>query len=153
MTSQLFANVYLNELDQFVKHDLKVRNYARYTDDFVIVSQNPEYLKNLVPSIDHFLRERLFLSLHPQKVTIRKYTQGVDFLGYVVFPHYVRVRKKTERRMFKKLKERIAAYRNGVISEQSLNGSLCSYQGVLSHAAAYEVEQELLNMFWFWQKE
>ncbi|PIP30690.1 hypothetical protein COX25_03400 [bacterium (Candidatus Howlettbacteria) CG23_combo_of_CG06-09_8_20_14_all_37_9] len=86
LTSQLFANIYLNELDQFVKHDLQIKYYLRYCDDFVILSDNIGYLKSICAEIDYFLKENLKLSLHPQKVTIRKFREGIDFLGYVVLP-------------------------------------------------------------------
>ncbi len=68
LTSQLFANIYLNEFDQFVKHELKVKYYCRYTDDFVIVSSNAKYLQKLLPPIQEFLENNLKLKLHPNKV-------------------------------------------------------------------------------------
>ena len=88
LTSQLFANLYLNQFDQFVKHKLKVKHYARYTDDFVIVAQDPNYLKSLLEPIKLFLAARLKLELHPNKVEVRKCSHGIDFLGYVALPHY-----------------------------------------------------------------
>lgn len=75
LTSQLFANVYMNEFDQFMKHRLKTHRYARYTDDFVIVSTDREYLWGLLQPIRTFLHETLGLELHPDKVEVRKYTQ------------------------------------------------------------------------------
>ena len=140
----------MNEFDQFVKHALKVKHYARYTDDFIIVSNDREYLSALLPPIEAFLRVRLALVLHPQKVEIRKYSQGIDFLGYVVLPHHIRLRTKTKRRIFRKLRERVAEYRSGFISEESLNGSLKSYLGVVSHATANRLREEVLNAFWLW---
>ena len=78
----------MNEFDQFVKHVLKVKHYLRYTDDFVIVSFNKEYLENIVPAISEFLGDQLALQLHPKKTIIRPYLQGVDFLGYVILPYH-----------------------------------------------------------------
>ena len=153
LTSQLFANIYLNELDQFVKHELRVKYYARYTDDFVIVSENPEYLKSLIPKISGFLHARLALYLHPNKVFIRKYRQGIDFLGYVVIPNHIAVRTKTKRRIFRKFRAKVAGFRTETITKASLLGSLNSYLGVLSHADALELAEELKNSFWFWMKE
>ena len=150
LTSQLFANVYMNELDQFIKHKLKVRHYARYTDDFVIISTDKIYLRNILDSISNFLSQNLKLSLHPEKVSIRACHQGIDFLGYVAFPYHRLVRSKTKRRVFRKLKERIAQYRNGSISEKSLSQSLQSYLGVLSHANAFRLSEDLKNQYWFW---
>ncbi len=150
LTSQLFANVYLNELDQFVKHELRIKHYARYTDDFVIVSDSRRYLQDVLRPIDRFLKEKLALDLHPKKVAIIKYSQGVDFLGYIALPHYRLVRLKTKKRMFKKLKKRVVEYNNGKINRRALNQSVQSYLGVLCHANAYKLSQELLNQFWYW---
>ncbi len=153
LTSQLFANIYLNELDQFVKHELRVKNYLRYTDDFIIASDNKEYLEKILKPIKEFLEQKLFLKLHPHKVVIRKFNQGVDFLGYVVLPHYCLMRNKTKQRIFRKLRNRVKEYKTGEISQQTLEQSLQSYLGVLSHANTYELSQNLKNRFWFWLKE
>lgn len=153
LTSQLFANVYMNELDKFMKHDLRVRYYARYTDDFVVISTNEKYLKSLVGPIQTFLNDKLQLKIHPEKISIRAYHQGIDYLGYIAFPHYRLLRNKTKRRLFRKIKERVIMYRNGIISEDSLSQSLQSYLGVLSHANAYHLTQDLKNQYWFWLHE
>lgn len=153
LTSQLFANVYLNEFDQFVKNELKIKYYFRYTDDFVIVSEDMLYLKNLIHEIRSFLSSDLKLELHPKKITIRKFNQGIDFLGYIVLTHYRLVRTKTKRRIFKKLRKRINEYKKGVINRQTLEQSFQSYLGVFSHANTYKLNQELKNQFWFWLNE
>ncbi|PJA85883.1 MAG: RNA-dependent DNA polymerase [Candidatus Moranbacteria bacterium CG_4_9_14_3_um_filter_44_28] len=153
LTSQLFANVYLNELDQFIKHKLKIKNYARYTDDFVIVGNTKKELENILPKINSFLKNTLSLELHPKKIVIRKQSQGIDFLGYVILPHYRLLRTKTKKRIFKKLKMRIAQYKTGKIDNKSLNQSLQSYLGVLSHANTHKLKEKLLNQFWFWLNE
>lgn len=153
LTSQLFANIYLNEFDQFVKHNLKIKHYIRYTDDFVIVAKDKLYLKNLIKSIHSFLSDKLALELHPKKVTIRKSHQGIDFLGYIILPHHRLLRTKTRQRIFRKLRERIEGYKNGTITRQTLEQSLQSYLGVLSHADAYKLSNELKNQFWFWLNE
>lgn len=149
LTSQLFANIYMNEFDQFMKHDLKVLNYFRYTDDFVIAVESRIYLKALLPCISEFLERKLALRLHPRKILIRPLYQGIDFLGYIVFPKYRLLRTKTKRRIFKKLKWRIGEYRRGLITKSTLEHSLQSYLGVLSHAESYAVSEELKNQFWF----
>ncbi|MDE2078946.1 MAG: RNA-directed DNA polymerase [Patescibacteria group bacterium] len=147
LTSQLFANVYMNELDQFVKHELRVRYYARYTDDFVIVSRDSAYLESLIPKIADFLSNRLALSLHPNKVSVRKYRQGADFLGYVALPGHIKLRTRTKRRIFRKLRERTHAYESGSITEESARATIQSYFGVLSHADAHELSEGLRNTF------
>jgi retron-type reverse transcriptase len=153
LTSQLFANIYLNEFDQFIKHKLKVKHYIRYTDDFVIVAEDKLYLKNLIKPISSFLSEELAIKLHPKKVTIRKFRQGVDFLGYIVLPRHRSLRTKTKNRIIRKLKKRVEEYKNKMISNQTLEQSLQSYLGVLSHADTYKLEQNLKNQFWFWLNE
>lgn len=143
LTSQLFANVYMNEFDQFMKHQLKVSQYVRYTDDFIIVSESREYLEKLLPLIREFLWSKLLLELHPKKVEIRKFSQGIDFLGYVILPHYRLLRTKTKQRVFRKVKERSVQYRQGIISITTLHQSLQSYLGTLSHASAYQLSEKL----------
>ncbi len=148
LTSQIFANVYMNELDQFMKHKLKVKYYLRYTDDFVIVADSREYLVSLTAQIGEFLNNELALSLHPKKVVIRKFHQGIDFLGYVIFPKHILIRSKTKHRILKKLEKRMEEYRAGDITGLNFEQSLQSYLGVLSHADAYAMREELLNRFW-----
>lgn len=148
LTSQMFANIYMGEFDHFIKHSLRVKKYARYTDDFVVVSSNKEYLEELLPPMQKFLREKLKLEMHPQKVTIRKYRQGADFLGYIVLPHNIAVRTRTKKRMFRKMAERAKSYQNGEISKASFEGAFHSYLGVLSHADAHELTERFRNQFW-----
>ncbi len=145
----MFANIYMNEFDQFAKHNLRVKHYARYTDDFAIGSSDKAYLENLVEPISKFLHERLALTLHPKKISIRKLHQGIDFLGYVFFENHRLVRTKTRKRMFKKFKAKITVFRAGTISENALYASLASYIGVLSHADAIHLTEELENLVWF----
>ena len=153
LTSQIFANVYMNEFDQFMKHRLKVRHYVRYTDDFVIFSEDRSYLENLLVPMQDFLKSELHLELHPKKIHLMKHTRGVDFLGYIVLPHHVQLRTKTKRRIPRKLKQTVTRYRSGEIDELRLRSTLGSYMGVLSHANAHELEQDIRNKFHFWLSE
>src|SRR3989344_3402366 len=148
LTSQIFANIYLNKLDQFVKHELKARYYLRYCDDFVIVSDDKNYLEDLILEINDFLQTQLKLSLHENKRTIRKYTQGIDFLGYIILPHIIVPRNKTKRRIFRKLRMKSEEFGNGRITGYSLNQSVQSHLGFLKHANAYRLSQELKNQAW-----
>ncbi|MBI4779432.1 RNA-dependent DNA polymerase [Candidatus Falkowbacteria bacterium] len=140
VTSQIFANIYLNELDQFVKHKLKVKYYLRYCDDFIILSQDKEYLKNLILLIDNFLNKTLNLSIHPDKIIIKKYSQGIDFLGYVVLPCHRALRTKSRRRIFKKIKISKEKLKAGFINNESFNQSLQSYYGMLKHCNGYKLK-------------
>ena len=76
VTSQLFANIYLNELDQFIKHKLKIKYYFRYADDFILVHNNKNFLENTKEQIRVFLNNNLKLNFHEDKIIIRKLRQG-----------------------------------------------------------------------------
>lgn len=127
LTSQLFANVYLGELDKFVKHELKVKYYVRYCDDFVILSRILADLENLIPKIRDFLDSKLKLQLHEDKVTIRKLRQGIDFLGYAILPNCKVLRTKTRKRMIRKVSSK----------------NISSYLGLLKHCKGYELEGKI----------
>lgn len=122
LTSQLLVNVYMNEFDQFVKHKLKAKYYVRYADDFVILSWDKTELEVLLPKIASFLGSRLKLSLHPDKVSIRTFASGVDFLGWVHFPDHRVLRTSTKRRMGKRLQ-----------GSDASEASRESYRGMLKH--------------------
>ena len=143
VTSQLFANIYLNELDQFVKHTLKEKYYLRYCDDFIILGKQREYLEKLILSIGVLLKEKLKLDLHPKKIIIRKYRQGIDFLGYVVLPHHRVLRTKTKRRVLRKIKEKNFLLREELISEKTFNQGLQSYLGTLKHCRGYGILRKI----------
>jgi retron-type reverse transcriptase len=103
LTSQLFANIYLNELDQFVFRELKQEYYIRYMDDFLILGSKKE-LCDIKFKVEQFLTDKLQLKMNPKKVNIFPCGKGIDFLGYVVFKDYVLLRKKTVKRFLKKMK-------------------------------------------------
>jgi len=107
LTSQLFANVYLHQLDLYVQNILKEPNYFRYMDDFIIFSSDKEYLKKLRSEIEDFLKENLELSLHPKKANILRADKGLDFLGYFIKKNVTLLRRKTLRRYKKRHKRRL----------------------------------------------
>lgn len=148
LTSQLFGNVYMNEFDYFIKHVLKVKHYVRYTDDFVIASASHTYLENLLSPISEFLDHKLALNIHPKKISIHRLGQGVDFLGYLIFPKHRLIRTKTKHRILTKIQGRIADYNSGLIDKRTLDQSFKSYLGVLSHADAHRFSEDLKNKFW-----
>jgi len=147
LTSQFFANVYLNELDQFVKHKLKVKYYLRYVDDLVLLSPEKDQLKIWRNEIDKFLQEKLKLRLHPQKQILQTVDKGIDFVGYLVKPDYVLMR----RRIVKNLKAKLWQFNQnlGEITEQETKQILSavnSYYGQFRHAKTFGLRQKL------WQK-
>ncbi len=130
VTSQLFANIYLHELDWLVKHKLRQKFYLRYCDDFIILGCKREKLFSLVTIISDFLQKNLALVLHPHKITIRKLRQGIDFLGYVVRPHYVVLRTKTKRRILNK-------------APPANEPAFQAYLGVLRHCRSFELLRKI----------
>ena len=147
LTSQIFANMYLNELDQFVKHKLRVKHYFRYADDFVIVHFDPVHLKAILRRLNEYLGANLLLELHPSKVTIRKLWQGIDFLGYAILPYHIVLRTKTRARMFRKLFEKQKFFDAGILDKYGLNQSVQLYLGMLKHCNGYELSRTLRNNF------
>ena len=125
LTSQLLVNVYMNEFDQFVKHRLKARYYVRYADDFVIMSQNKEWLQDILSKIHSYLNGTLSLTLHPHKIQLRTFASGVDFLGWVHFPDHRVLRTSTKRRMLRNVRGR-----------EEDDAVVQSYLGMLSHGNA-----------------
>lgn len=132
LTSQLFANVYMNEFDQYIKHVLKQKYYIRYADDFVIMNMDKEELAEILPKIVEFLKKYLKLSLHPDKVFIKTIASGIDFLGWVHFPKHRVLRTKTKRRMFTRLED--MSYRSEVVY---------SYLGLLKHGNANKLRRKI----------
>jgi retron-type reverse transcriptase len=121
LTSQLFANVYMNEFDQFAKHTLKEKQYVRYADDFVFLSDHRKHLEKQIPLIRDFLSQKLAIELHPCKLFLKTLSSGVDFLGWVHFSDHRVLRKTTKRRMVKR------------IAIHPTKGTLASYMGLLKH--------------------
>ena len=131
LTSQLFANIYLNELDRYIKQELRVKYYVRYADDFVILSTDKNYLDNVLARIDKFLTINLKLLLHPDKVFIKTYASGVDFLGWVHFPHHRQIRITTKHRVIRRL------------ANQPEIATINSYRGLLSYGNTYKISKQL----------
>jgi len=112
LSSQFFANLYLNELDQFCKHNLKCKYYYRYMDDMVILHHDKNQLLKWQNEISKFLERKLKLRLHPKKIKLIKISNGIDFLGYVVKPSHVLIRKRT----VKKLKNKLWHFNHEIIT-------------------------------------
>jgi len=137
LTSQLFANIYMNPLDQFVKRKLKAKYYLRYADDFLLLSTEPSELFGYFVEINNFLEERLKLNIHPDKVYLRKLEWGIDFVGYVARPHYNFPRQKTLKRILTKIAHS---------DEETLLRSMPSYLGYVRYVSSYEARQKMISL-------
>jgi hypothetical protein len=145
LTSQLFANVYLNELDQYVKHILKEKWYARYMDDFLIIHPYKEHLKTVRDSIGVFLQEKLALTLHPEKVFIQNVSFGVPFVGYLIYYDHVLIRAKTVERFQRRMRKRKQMVREGRIPPEKFKLFCNSFRGHLKHANAHGLQEFLFT--------
>ncbi|MBI4281294.1 group II intron reverse transcriptase domain-containing protein [Candidatus Uhrbacteria bacterium] len=133
VTSQLFANIYLSSFDHFIKEELRIQWYVRFCDDFLIAHHDRHVLDAFIPRIQEFLSVRCGLELHPKKVTIRKYMQGIDVLGTVVRPNAQTIRTNTKRRMMRRLRFVIQRHQSKDFSQEQLRATLQSYHGLLTH--------------------
>lgn len=138
LTSQLFANVYLNILDHYIKHTLGVRYYLRYMDDFIILGEDPAELREILEKIETFVNERLHLALNP-KTTIIAAKNGVDFVGYRHFPSFRILRKGATRR----IKKLLHAFKTGEVDEELFDRSMESRIGHARHADTFKLCEEL----------
>jgi retron-type reverse transcriptase len=147
LTSQLFANIYLDKADQFIKRELRVKYYIRYCDDFVILSCNRRYLNRLIFKIKEFLEIKLNIRLHPKKIFIKRWHQGVDFLGFVIFPHHIVLRTKTKKRILKNIRKRKMELMCGKISEEIFKQILQSYLSIFLYCRSWSIRQEIIKVY------
>jgi retron-type reverse transcriptase len=138
LTSQLFSNVYLNVLDQFMKRELHCRHYGRYVDDFYVVSCDKNWLFSLVPLVKAMLKESLGLEFHEGKLKITTVWHGVEFLGAWLKPHRIYVSRNCAGRMNRKL--RILE----TVEPEKWYAPLNSYCGLLSHWNNFNIRQTML---------
>ncbi|MHB8652057.1 MAG: reverse transcriptase domain-containing protein [Minisyncoccota bacterium] len=131
LTSQLLVNMYMHEFDMYVKQELGVKYYVRYADDFVVLSDDKKYLEDLLLKFHDFLNHKLHLSLHEHKVYVKTYGSGVDFLGWVHFPHHRVIRTATKKRITRKMR--------GYPKPQTIS----SYRGVLSRGDTYKIQKRI----------
>lgn len=142
LTSQFFANVYLNGFDHFVKETLRCRYYLRYCDDFVIFDNRAARLREVKEAIQAYLAT-LRLKLHSSKCRISRVAQGTDFLGYRIFPTHRRVRTVNARRFIKKLRRFQAYYRRGEMTWESISQSVYSWIAHASHADTWRLREDI----------
>jgi len=147
LTSQFFANVYLNELDQFVKHKLRVRHYIRYVDDFVIIGSSEQILDGYKTKIDEFLKEMLSLELHPDKSKIRKIERGIGFLGLRIFPHHKILKKRNIRKFQMKLHLLSRQYDQEMLDYNAVYNFMEGWAAYAKNANTYNMRSMNLRMF------
>ena len=141
LTSQFFANIYLNELDYFVKHKLRVKYYIRYVDDFVILHESKEQLEIWREEINSFLKEKLKLELHNQKSKIISLSNGVDFVGFRNFYHFRLLRKRNIR----SIKKKVDKYKIEEISKDRILEIFQGWNAYAKWANSYKVRRKIIS--------
>ena len=144
MTSQFFANVYLDELDQYVKHKMRVKYYLRYVDDFVIFHRDKPTLERWKIEIDAFLKKNLKIELHPEKSRIIEIDKGITMLGFRIFPNNRLIKKSNARRIWKRLDAFKRRYDNGTMSQNQIANSIEGWLAYSKFANTYNLRKKVV---------
>ncbi len=152
LTSQFFANVYLNGFDHFVKETLRCKYYLRYCDDFVILDNRAARLREIRREIEAYLAS-LRLIMHPNKCRISRVEQGTDFLGYRVFPTYRRLRTANVRRFIRKLRHFQDLYRRREMTWEEIGQTVYSWIAHASHADTWRLREDIFSEAVFWREQ
>lgn len=137
LSSQFFANVYMNPLDQYAKHTLKLKYYARYVDDIVAIDGSGSLLSDAYDSLSKYAKDRLKLTFHPNKKEINTVDRGINFVGYIIKPHSMYIRRST----VDNIQSRIENLTNFNETRSSIN----SYMGILRHANTYNERKRIAS--------
>lgn len=146
LTSQMFANIYLNELDQFCKHKLKIHYYIRYMDDIVILWPDKKELHGIKDEIERFLNEELHLDLNKKTAIIPAHIP-VEFVGAKISYKSIKIRKSTVKRMRKRLKWLSKAFLAGEVTFEKVNNTVQSYLGMLKHCDSKNLLDRITSEF------
>lgn len=150
LTSQLFANIYLNDFDHFVKRNLKIRYYGRYVDDMALVHQDKNHLKSIIPSLSDYLKNNLQLELHEKKIYLQHYAKGVKFLGAFIMPHRVYIDKRTKGNLHNLIRESnlLLEKQNNQIDwnqTKEFTVGLNSYLGLMGHFQTDKLQRAVIK--------
>ena len=147
LTSQFFANVYLSELDKYTKHQLKVKYYIRYVDDFVILHNSESFLENLKEKVEEYLSKTLSLKLHKEKTKVIPLKKGVCFLGFKIFPYHRLLKKKNQRKFLRKMQELDSMYKEKRVTYDQIYDSLEGWLAHAKHASTFKLRQKVVKLF------
>ena len=156
LTSQLFGNIYMNNFDHFVKRDLQITCYGRYVDDFVLVHNNKEYLKSIIPRISDYLKSELKLTLHPDKIYLQDIKKGVKYLGAVIKPHRKYIANRSKGNFYGSITKHNKVVRDHKPSQEEKDAflsSMNSYLGIMKHYRTFKHRKKIMceNISgWWW---
>lgn len=146
LTSQMFANIYLNELDQYCKHILKIHYYIRYMDDIIVLSNDKAVLHDWKNKIERFLNDELELELN-DKTAIRPIRMGVEFVGIKIWTTRMKLRKSTVRRIKREFRKIARTYAEGDMSRASFQRRVASFEGLLKNANTEKLMKRLNDIY------
>ena len=156
LTSQLFGNVYLNEFDHWVKKELGIKYYGRYVDDFILIHENKDYLKSIIPALSNFLLSTLKLTLHPDKIYLQHFSKGVKYLGAVIKPHRIYIANRTKGNFFRSIEKHntlVRARKPTSEEKEAFLSSMNSYLGITKHNKTYSLRKSMISKnisgWWF----
>lgn len=143
LTSQLFSNIYLSDFDKYIKQELRCKYYGRYVDDFIIIHKDKDFLVSIIPKISSYLKENLWLTLHPKKICLQHYTKWVLFLWVFIKPYRIYIRKRTIWYFYQKVQK----LNNQIIDNKlktDFRSIINSYLGMMKHYKSYKIRKKIL---------
>ncbi len=153
-----FRDRVMNPFDHFIKHDLGIRYYGRYVDDIILVHQNKEYLKSLIPFLKTELKNSLQLTLHPRKVYLQHYSKGVQFLGAVIKPSRIYIAKRTQGNFYSAIQKQnalVKVQKPDKKQRAAFLSSMNSYLGIMKHYKTHKLRKRMIfkNLSgWWWNR-
>lgn len=156
LTSQLFANFYLDEFDHFMKGKLKLRYYGRYVDDIAVVHNDVTYLLMVISETGEYLRKKLALTLHPNKIYLQPFSRGVKFLGAVIKPHRIYIARRTIGNFYAAIERQNLVARDhkpSLDERHQFISSMNSYLGIMKHYRTYRLRKGMIFKHlsvWWW---
>lgn len=151
LTSQLFSNIYLHDLDTYVMYTLGIKHYGRYVDDMILFSQEKNILQNMPTVINTYLHTKLHIRLHPKKIYLQPVRHGFLFLGKVILPYHRYLKRKTKANAYKKIVfwKKVLDQKGGVLdlaSQERLEACVRSYHGVFLSCKGYRLEKKIFSL-------
>lgn len=145
LTSQFFANIYLNGFDHYCKRQLHTQKYLRYADDFAFFSDDSAFLKDIRPKLETYLAQHLRLHIHPIKSQQFETRHGANFVGFRILPHQIRIQSQSLKRGRIKLRDIQRNYTHHLITLSTLQKSLKSWFAHLNHGNTHHLQQQISN--------
>ncbi len=137
----------MHQFDAFVTKELGLKFYGRYVDDFIIVHQDKDYLKSLIPQLSNFLHSTLQLTLHPKKIYLQHYSKGVKFLGTVIKPNRIYIANRTKGNFYYAIEKQNKVVRNHKPTKEenaAFLSSMNSYLGIMKHYKSYKIRWRMI---------